>query len=206
MKTIYLESPRLVSLDTEKLEQLEKMLPETIYIAYSIQYKILAHQIHKILGKKVIGISQILGCSSLKTPANAILLIGTGRFHAINIALSSGKEVFTFPDIGKVDKKEIEILERKEKGKYLRFLASSNIGILISIKNGQSNINGALALAKNINNSGKKPYLFLADNIAFSDLDNFSLESWINTACPDLSNDSPIFNYTSLGKYQNTHS
>ena len=202
MKSIYVESSRRVSLDREELKQLEKILPDAVYLAYSIQYKELANQISKVIGKKIIGTSQILGCSDLKTTADAILLIGTGRFHAINIALSSGKEVFTFPNISKIDRKEIETLERREKGKYLKFLSSNHIGIIISVKNSQMNFGRALDLANNLEKSGKKPYLFVADNVNISDLDNFSLESWINTACPDLANDSNVLNYKTLGKHQ----
>lgn len=188
MKTLYIEAVRKINLNESKLTELEKILPSTIYIAYSVQYKLLAEQVRRKLNKKVLGFSQVLGCSELKTKDN-ILFIGDGRFHALNLAISSGKQVYIFDNnnINKITENEIEQYRMREKGKYLRFLTSDKVGILVSIKPGQENLSLALRLKKDIK---KKSYIFLADNINPAELENFSLPIYINTACSSLEMDS----------------
>lgn len=206
MKTIFVEARKKLKLNKEKLGEIEKQLPDTIYIAYTIQYKELAEQIKKELknqkNKEILGISQILGCSDIKTKAKAILLIGEARFHALNLALSSQKPVFIFDNfsINKINKEEIEKINKQEKGRYLRFLSSQKIGILVSLKSGQNKLNLSENIKKELEKQGKKVYLFLADNINISELENFpDVECWINTACPGLALDSQkTMNYSSI--------
>ncbi len=203
MKTLFIETIKKLELNEEKFNELEKLLPNTVYIAYSIQYKKLAEQSKEKLKKtfKILGFSQILGCSELKTSAKAILLLGEARFHALNLALSSGKEVYIFDNhsISKITLEEIEKLRKQEKGKYLKYLTSSKIGILVSFKSGQENLELALKLKKEIETKGKTPYFFLADNINAPELENFPIELWINTACSGISSDSGrILNYKQI--------
>ena len=208
MKTLYIEARKNLKLNKEKLVELEKILPSPIYIVYSIQYKKLAEEVKKELETskkiKVIGFSQILGCSELKTKAD-ILLIGQGRFHALNLALSSAREVYVFDNfsINKISKKEIEKMKRKEKGKYLKFLASDKIGIIVSTKSGQEHLRLAENLKKKIQEQGKEAFIFLADNISLAELENFPIGIFINTACPGLSLDSSlVLNRTSLENFE----
>jgi diphthamide biosynthesis enzyme Dph1/Dph2-like protein len=203
MKNLFIESRKKLSLNGEKFRELLANLPNPIYIVYSIQYKELAEKLRNELKKskiKVIGFSQILGCSKIKTSAD-ILLIGEARFHALNLAISSNKEVLIFDNysITKIGSADIESSKKREKGKYLRFLSSKNIGIMVSTKPGQENLSLALKLKKDMEKKGKSPFIFLSDNLNILELDNFSPDIWINTACPGLSLDSPrIINYSSL--------
>lgn len=190
MKTLFIEALRKESLDKARLNELEQVLPNTIHLAYSIQYKNLANQVKKELESKKIkiqGFSQILGCSEVKTKAEAILLIGNARFHALNLALSSGKEVFIFPENNKISKEEIEKYRQKQKGKCLKFLSASEVGIIVSLKSGQQNLEEALRIKAK---QRKKAYLFLSDSISIGELENFPLDVFINTACPGLALDS----------------
>lgn len=207
MKTLFIEARKKIKLNKEKLKELISILPTPIYITYSIQYKELAERVKEELGEKgkgkqIIGFSQVLGCSELETNANTILLIGQGRFHALNLAINSGKEVVVFDNysISKITKEEIARETQKEKGKYLKFLYSSAVGILISTKPGQNNLSLALKLKEKLGEK-KKVYLFLADNINPNELENFPCEIFINTACSGISLDSPrILNYKTMGK------
>lgn len=202
-RILYIEAQKKLKINKEKLLELEKILSSPVYIVYSIQYKKLAEEVKKELGKskkiKIIGFSQILGCSELNTEAD-ILLIGHGRFHAINLALSSDREVFIFDNfsISKITKEEIDKEKQKEKGKYLKFLASDKIGILISTKSGQENLKSAEKYKEQLKKY-KKSYLFLSDNLNLQELENFPLNLYVNTACPGLSLDSSkIINYKTL--------
>ncbi|MFH1711331.1 MAG: diphthamide synthesis protein [Nanoarchaeota archaeon] len=203
MKTLFIEAIKNLELNKEKLRELEAKLPHTIYIAYSIQYKKLALQVRKeIKNKQILGLSQVLGCSDIKTNAEAILLIGEARFHALNLAISSNKQIFIFDNhtISKITEKEIEEIRKRDKGKYLKFLASNNIGILVSSKPGQNNLNIAMNLKKQIEITGKKAYLFISDNISISELENFpDIPIWVNTSCRGLSQDSmKIIDYSKI--------
>lgn len=188
MKTLYIEAQKNIKLDEAKLAELERVLPDTIYIAYSIQYKGLAEQVRKKIKKKISGMSQALGCSEIKTDSD-ILLIGDGRFHALNIAFNADKETWIFNNysIDKINREEIERLKKQEKAKYSRFLMSDKAGILVSIKPGQFNLDKAVKLRQKLKN--KKSYIFLADNISEPELENFRLPVYINTACPGLEHD-----------------
>lgn len=203
MKTLFIEARKNIQLDKEKLKELEKLLPETIYIAYSIQFKKLAEQVRKELkGRKILGFSQAIGCSEIRTKAKAVLLIGEARFHALNLASVSEKPVYIFDNhsTNKISKEEVEAMKRAEKGKYLKFLASENIGILISTKPGQNKSELALKIKKTLEKKAKKVFLFITDNVNIQELENFpDIEIWINTACPGLALDSnKIINHSAI--------
>lgn len=200
MKTLYIEARKTLVLDESKLKELEKILPNTIYIAYSVQYKQLAQEIKKRISKKVTGFSQVLGCTDLKT-SSPILFIGNGRFHALNLAISSSKEVFIFDNhiIDKIGNPEIERQKKIEQGRYSKFLISERVGILASLKQGQENFNLSRKIKTRVSGMKKKVYLFLADDIQVSELENFNLPIYINTACPGLELDSiKLLNYRSI--------
>lgn len=207
MKILYIKARKKIKLNKEKLAELEKILPDIISIAYSIQYEKLAEEVRNELAKnkriKILGFSQILGCSEIKT-GSSILLISSGRFHALNLALSSGREIIVFDNfsISKITRQEIGKEKQKQKGKYLKFLASDNIGIIVSSKYGQENLKLACRLKKKLISKGKAVNIFLADNINLQELENFPCEIFINTACPGLSLDSSkIINHNQLELY-----
>lgn len=161
-------------LDENIKKQLD-ILPKNIEIAYSIQYKKLAEQIKSYLQVK--RIFQVLGCSEIQTKS-PLLLVSDGSFHATNPNL---KEIYLLD----MSARKISIINYKEtKGKYLKFLSSNNIGILVSTKPGQNHIKEAIKLKDKLNKKGKKSYILIGDEI--NNLENFSFDSYINTACPRL--------------------
>lgn len=202
MKQLFIEAQKKINLDESKLSELESSLPNTIYIAYSIQYRKLALEMRRAIKKRILGFSQVLGCSKLETKAEAILLIGEARFHALNLALNSGKPVFIFDNysLREINRREIEKMQQEDRAKYTKFLASDNIGILMSMKKGQNHPDLAKTLKKKIETQGKKAFVFVSDNISISELENFpGIEIWVNTACPGLALDSrKIINHSCL--------
>lgn len=187
--------------DKKKIQSLK--LPKNIAIAYSIQYKEVAEKIKDILHKKhnITKKIQVLGCSAPKFPkeTKAILLISSGRFHAISLAIESGIPVYILENnkLIKISKQDIEVFKKKQKASYLRFLNSKKIGILISTKPGQANLKKAIDLKKKLKD--KKSYLFVSNNIDIKECENFpDIQSWLNTACPRLDFDSSIINMGNL--------
>ncbi len=202
MKIMYIES-KLKNLKSELIEQEIKKLPKNLVLAYSIQYKELAEQIKKQLEKNKIKIKiqQVLGCSRINNSSNLpILFIGSGRFHALNLYLqSSNIYVLENNKIIKVPEQEINSLIIKRKSSLLKFLNADNLGILVSAKPGQENLNQALELRQKLIKKGKKAWIFISNNIDINQFENFNINSWINTACPGLSYDNPhIINSSEL--------
>jgi len=190
----------------EKIK-LGRDLPPKLHILYSIQYKKLALRLKDQLEQKsykIEGFEQILGCSKIKLKATP-LFIGSGRFHALQLALSTSKEVLIYDSgiIRKISKEEVSKLKRKEKAKFSRFLSSENIGLLFSIKPGQNKLEDSGKIKRNLENKfkNKKFYLFVSDLIKPEEMENFPIEFWINTGCPGIEFDNKdILNYEKINK------
>ncbi|MFH1500654.1 MAG: diphthamide synthesis protein [archaeon] len=200
MKIMFVDSKR----KTSEIDIDFSQLPTKVYLAYSIQYKDLARHIKKKLGGVVAGSHQVLGCSKLKTHL-PILLIGSGRFHAIQLAISSTQDIYTLEGskVVKVGSEEVEKAKQKKKGAYLRYLNADSVGVLISTKLGQYNLKQAVSIKSKI--KGKKSYLFISNMISGHNLDDFSsIESWINTACPAIHLDSSKIVNAEDVKWQST--
>jgi len=201
MKILFIPVKCKSKLNEKNILEICKKLPENIAIAYSIQYKEIAHQIKNLLKQKSItSFVQVLGCFSSNFPKNtgAVLLITDGKFHAASLALESSLPVYILCDnqLEKISDEYIKLLKMKKKASYLKFLNSDKIGILISTKPGQENLKGALDFKKS---AKKKSYLFICNNINKNEFENFpEIQCWVNTACPRLDFDYPIINMRDL--------
>jgi diphthamide biosynthesis enzyme Dph1/Dph2-like protein len=191
MKTVFIPAKSKAEINQEKIKEISKKLPKNIAIAYSIQYEIQAKKIKQILEQnhKITKFIQVLGCSRPKfsKDTKSILLFSDGKFHAVSLAFETKLPVYLFENgrLEKISKKDIEILEKKQKSSYVNFLNSDKIGILISTKPGQQNLKKSVEIKNKL--KGKKSYLFIANNINTSEFENFhDIQSWLNTACPRL--------------------
>ncbi|MDD5191545.1 MAG: diphthamide synthesis protein [Candidatus Nanoarchaeia archaeon] len=177
-------------------------LPKILLLAYSIQYKNLAESIKKQLEANKIKIEkfqQVLGCSKIKTNFS-VLLISTGKFHAQNLFLQT-PILYTLENdkIVQISEKEIERIKVHRKTALMKFLRADRIGILVSTKPGQEKLSEAVKLKNNLEKRGRQAYIFISDNIDINQLENFPVDSWVNTACPGLSMDNPnIINLSEL--------
>jgi len=201
VKVLYIES-KLKDLEESIPESEIKKLPKAIFLAYSLQYKELAEKIKKQIQAnniKITKFQQVLGCSKINSK-EPVLLIGAGRFHAMNLFLQSPKVYLLEGNtIIEVPGKEIELLKIRLKTSLIKFLNAENIGILVSTKPGQENIDKAIELKQKLKKKSKQAYIFLSNNIDPTQFENFRIDSWINTACTGLAIDSPeIINYQEL--------
>jgi 2-(3-amino-3-carboxypropyl)histidine synthase len=205
MKVMYIPAKINSEVNEAKIKALK--LPEkSIAIAYSVQYKEIAAKVKEILsnlsGKyNITEMVQVLGCSKPKFPkeTQAILLIGSGRFHAVSLAYESSLPIYILEssELKKISKEEISVFARKKKASYMKFLNSEKVGILVSTKPGQENLKRALALKNRLKD--KESYLFISNEIDTRQFENFNgIESWINTACPRLDFDSSAINIGDL--------
>lgn len=182
-------------------------LPEKIMLASTVQFVEHLIEIKRKLeayGKEVFlfkGIhgrynGQILGCDNfrIKSDADAFLYIGDGEFHP-RALLVNEKLVFCFNPFSKewesLGRKEWEELKLKKKVSLMKLGSASRVGIIISTKEGQKEMQGkAEELKRRLEAEGKKVYLFLGDEIKQENLENFNfIDCWINTACPRISDD-----------------
>jgi len=202
MKTLFIPVKSKELVKENQILKILKPLPKDIIIAYSVQYENLAKKIKNLLGKhNILSFIQVLGCSKPKIPkkAKAILLISSGKFHAVSLAYETKIPVYILNSnkLQKISKKDLEIIEKNQKISYLKFLNSKKIGILISTKPGQNRLKKAIGFKKKIKN--KKSYLFLGNNINPQEFENFKIDSWVNTACPRLDmEDNRIINISKL--------
>jgi 2-(3-amino-3-carboxypropyl)histidine synthase len=201
MKVLYIESKlknKTINLAKSEINK----LPKNLFIAYSIQYKDLAYNIAKQLKSnniKVKQIKQVLGCTDI-TINLPILLIASGRFHANNLLLQSDNiYVLENNKIIKLQESDINKLKANRKTALIKYLSANNIGILVSTKPGQENLNQAIKLKKELQKQNKSVYIFVSDNIDTAQFENFNIDSWVNTACPGMAYDnSDIININEL--------
>jgi len=207
MKTVFFEARKRFDKLGAELKELDSIEYGKIGLLASVQYTTIIGSIKKELekrGKKVLMSKtlkypgQILGCdisaaSAIRDEVDAFLLIGSGRFHAYNVAVL-GKPVMIWQPGSKISifpADEIEKLNLRKKAMIARFIASDKIGVLVSTKPGQQRLDAALKVKKMLEKKGKEVFLFISDTIQKNELENFKIDVWINTACPSLIHDLP---------------
>ena len=205
MKVLYIEARKKTKkINVKNFGSAVKKLPREISIFYTIQYRDLAEKLKDYLVKNnfsVLEFRQILGCTKIKKPAD-ILLIGSGKFHALQLALQTKKRVLIYEEgrINEIEKEEIENYEREIRGKLSKFYNSEHIGLLVSLKAGQFKLEKAKRVKKLLERKfkDKKFYLFIADTINTQELENFPC-FFVNFACPGLNLDSSrLLNYEDI--------
>ncbi len=201
-KTLFIEVRKKFDLNKVKFELLDKLPGKAVSLAGTIQYLDLVPKVKRYLekqGRKVIikkgayyG-AHVIGCNASAFDKNAdnLLLLSDGKFHALNNAVILNKEIYVFSGevLEKFEQKEIDKILKRKRGNQSKFLNSDSVGILSTIKPGQ-NFKAIKELKSKIEKINKKAYVFEADNINLSELDNFpDIKIWINTACYGLDMD-----------------
>jgi len=190
MKTLFVHAH-----STKKVvipEVVVKKLPKKLGVVASIQF---ANKLPEIVAQipGALEGGQVLGCnaamaSKLVSKVDAFLFVGSGVFHPINVALQTKKPVYCYnPYTGEfkqLDQKEVEAYEKARKGSVLKFLNAKRVGLIVSTKIGQKNLQRALQLKKN---KDKEYYVFVCDTLDFRWLEDFNfIDCWVNTACPRI--------------------
>lgn len=193
-----------------------KNLPKNLVLLTTIQFLNKLKDIKKQLensGRNIVLIKgkhgeegQILGCSifKIKKYFDAFLYIGGGKFHVYRLARYK-KDVYIHNPVTnnfiKVNKEKLEEINKKRKGRLMKFLKAKKVGVLISTKPGQYNLKKAYEIEKKYTN--KEYYYFISDEIKVRDLENFNfIEVFVNTACPGIFYEKtsiPILNMEDIG-------
>lgn len=194
------------------VEKALKKLPQKIGLLTTAQHlgklKLAKDFLEKNRKNVFVG-GQVLGCNQanaekIAEKVDCFLFIGSGEFHPAGVLLKTGKRIIVANpysgDVSEISEADIEKIKKRKKGALLKFHEAKNIGILVSTKPGQQNIEEAEKLRKKYGE--KKFYLFVADTFDFNELENFPfIGCWVNTACPRIAEEQakkPIVNLEDL--------
>ncbi|MEK6960174.1 MAG: diphthamide synthesis protein [Nanoarchaeota archaeon] len=190
MKTLFIHARSTIPVELP-LEDI-RQIPQPVGVFTSIQFLDRINEFAKEV--KGIPAGQVLGCKTeavdrIAGDVAAFLYIGSGRFHPIGAAMSTGKPVFCFDPstkvLSQIEDVEIEAQKNRQRGAVMRFLNSTSVGVLVSTKPGQNKMDQALAFKRACKD--KKVAIFAFDTLDRAYLDNFTfIESWVNTSCPRL--------------------
>lgn len=195
MKIIHL--PAYSKAEVKIPSEIAKRLPKGLGVVTTIQHMKSAKNVALEIGGVFVG--QVLGCKNmkavnLKEDVSGFLFIGSGKFHPLAVALNTGKTVYCFDPLSsklsQIGQEEVEMIQKKKQAGVMKYLASENIGILVSTKSGQNNAIRAEKFIKEHSGSAKKHYLFAFETLDIAWLDHFPfIECWVNTACPRMIED-----------------
>jgi 2-(3-amino-3-carboxypropyl)histidine synthase len=146
---------------------------------------------------------QVIGCDfgnaqSVSDKVEAYLFVGGGRFHAMGVALATGKPTVIADPYEKMaypiqDQARRVIMQRW--GNISEAKEAKSFGVLISLKSGQMRLRAAMDIKEKLEQNGLKTTLFALREVTPSALMQFpSIDAFVNTACPRLSlDDAPHF-------------
>ncbi len=181
-------------IDYEKL----KSLPKNVGILTTIQHLKYLDKVKDALrkaGKNPIVGGQILGCwtenaKKIEDNVDCFLFVGSGVFHPSG--LKTEKKVYSY-DVERGELVDMSgVIRREIMKRYARiekFKRCENIGILVSTKLGQFNIEGALKLKKMLLSRNKKAFIFVSNIIKKEYVMGIEVDCLVNTACPRLVDD-----------------
>lgn len=141
---------------------------------------------------------QLLGCDSVSAAvaqkdADCLAYVGGGIFHPTGVDAKMPFFVFD-PYSWKAYQinDAIEKLRRKKKGMLLACTQDKvkRFGILVSTKNGQYNLAGAIEAKKRLEEKGRQAFILVSNFIDTTACANFnSFDAYVNTACPRIPED-----------------
>lgn len=146
---------------------------------------------------------QLIGCDfgnaqSVSDKVEAFLFVGGGRFHAMGVALATGKPtIITDPyeELAYPIQDDARRVIMQRWGNISEAKEAKSFGVLISLKSGQMRLNAALDIKERLERNGRNATLLAIREVTPSALMQFpSLDAFVNTACPRLSlDDSPNY-------------
>jgi 2-(3-amino-3-carboxypropyl)histidine synthase len=135
---------------------------------------------------------QVLGCcftAAKDTGADQVLFIGTGLFHPIGIALSTGTRVVALdPLTGTAQDVNGDALLRKRFAVIEKARGAESIGIMVSTKSGQCRMD----LARRLAALSHRAVIVTMNEVSPDELLNLGFGCFVNTACPRLAYDDQI--------------
>ena len=141
---------------------------------------------------------QILGCdigssASVDRLVDAHVYFGGGIFHPLGAVLNTKKPFIAIePFQGSVERMDHyrEEYRKKRNGKLLSSIDAKKVGILVTTKNGQSNMPMAELIKHKVESQGMEAGILVANTFDFDSINNMmEFDVLVNTACPRIAVD-----------------
>jgi 2-(3-amino-3-carboxypropyl)histidine synthase len=141
---------------------------------------------------------QVIGCDfsnarSVSEKVEVYLFVGGGRFHAMGVALATGKPTIIADPYEKRAypiQDEVRRVIKQRWGNISEAKDAKSFGVLISLKSGQMRLRDAMNIKEKLEQNGLKATLLALREVTSSALMQFpGIDAFINTACPRLSLD-----------------
>jgi 2-(3-amino-3-carboxypropyl)histidine synthase len=135
---------------------------------------------------------QVLGCcftTARDTKADQILFVGTGLFHPVGIALTTGERVIALdPLAGTALEVSGDALLRRRFAVIEKARGAKSVGIIVSTKSGQRR----MELARRLTSLSPAAVIVTMQEVSPDELLNLGFACYVNTACPRLAYDDQI--------------
>jgi 2-(3-amino-3-carboxypropyl)histidine synthase len=141
---------------------------------------------------------QVLGCNFSAARAIDVeeyLYIGSGAFHAVGIALATGKRVIVAdPFLRKTSTADVDLIIKQRYALITKAMDASTFCVLASTKTGQQRFDLAFELVEEAIRRGYDAYTVTINEITPWTLYQFPADAYVNTACPRVAiDDSALF-------------
>jgi 2-(3-amino-3-carboxypropyl)histidine synthase len=132
---------------------------------------------------------QVLGCcftTARDTKADQILFVGTGLFHPVGIALTTGARVIALdPLAGTAQEVRGDALLRRRFAVIEKARGAKSVGVIVSTKSGQRR----MELARRLTSLSPAAVIVTMQEVSPDELLNLGFACYVNTACPRLAYD-----------------
>ncbi len=141
---------------------------------------------------------QILGCdvgsaARVDRDVDAHVYFGGGRFHPLGAVINTTKPflmIEPFEGVIQFIDYYRDVHKKRSKGKILAALGAKSIGIMVSTKNGQSNMALGRILKKRVEAHGINAEILISNTFDFESMNNMmEFDAFVNTACPRIAID-----------------
>ncbi len=146
---------------------------------------------------------QVVGCDfsnalSVSEKVEAYVFVGGGKFHAVGVALATGKPTIIADPYEKRAysiQDEVRKIIKQRWASISEAAEAKSFGVLISLKSGQMKLKDAMKIKEKLEKKGLNATLFALREVTPSVLMQLlGIDAFINTACPRLTvDDAPNF-------------
>ncbi len=148
---------------------------------------------------------QVIGCNYsnpriVADQVEAFLFVGGGIFHALGIALGTGKPVIIADPYDSRAYSITDEAQRLLKQRYASIMAAKDartFGVLIGLKPDEKNLDYALKAKAIAEKNGRTAYLMAGRESPPTRSSSFHIDAYVNTACPRISS-TPLANSRNL--------
>ncbi len=204
-KVTFIEARMKIDLSEVAEKAVRLLKSEKVVVSTTVQHVHKINQVLEILenhGIKGIVIEpkgrakypgQVLGCcyATVKSAvAQEQLFVGSGNFHPLGIAISTGMRVVAADPIsGDVSEINPDRLLRRRFAAITKASEARRFAVLVSKKTGQKRMDLARSIKELGETEGKEMNLVYLDNIESDRLLNLDVDSAVSTACPRIALD-----------------